>query len=240
MSNGKIFYNNLISSSTLGGGTPVTGYETKYLADNNPGTVWRSAIVPPNTGIVTMSFNGVTPVKGIVVLNHNLVSGDTFKFEASTLSDFSTVAESEDIDLPQGYVEVNWEYQYYRLVMTKSTGSYYQLGEIYLFGSSYEFDRNFKWNYTFTREINRNAKQTTSGQVYRKTRFIRGGFTLDFEGITDDQKTKFEAISENDYICFLPFGDSTQMYYGTIDFSAFTNVYTNFWNVNAAFTESPK
>lgn len=242
MKNGNVFYNNLISGAEIAAGTSADGFGSEYLGNNNQGVVWRSTA--PGNQWVTMTFKeGGTPVstnvKGIVVMNHNLQSGDTFLFEASNDAGF---AVKVDIAVPTGtgYVEVDWAYPYYRLSMSKSTGDYVQVGEIYLLGGAYEFDSNFKWNYSYTREINRNVKQTTSGQVYRRTRFVRRGFEMEFEGLTDAQKQVFEEIAESDYICFLPYGSDGDLYYGVIDFSSFTHVYTGYWSVNLTFMENPK
>lgn len=237
MSNGKIFYNNIIANSTLSVSSEAEGFEKEYLANKNQGVVWRSTGIDEN--IIQMTFDSATAIKGIVVLNHNLESGDTFYLEAS-IDNFSTTAQSQAVDPGKGFIEVNWNYQYYRLRLQKTGGDYIQVGEIYLPGSSYEFDRNFNWNYSYTREINRNSKQTTSGQVYRKTRFIRKGFDLTFDGMTDTQKENFESISESDYICFLPNGSSGDLYYGIVDFSTYTHVYTNYWNASVNFMENPK
>jgi hypothetical protein len=237
MNNGKIFYNDLIGNCTLTVTSEAQGYEKEYLANNNQGVVWRSTGISENN--ITMTFDAPATVKGIVVMNYNLETGDTFLFEASA-DNFSSTAQSQAVDPLKGLIEVDWNYRYYRLRLQKTGGDYIQVGEIYLFGSAYEFEKNFKWNYTYTREINRNSKQTTSGQVYRSTRFVRKGFNIDFEGVTDTQKTMFESIVESDYINFLPTGSDGDRYYGTMDFSAFTHVYTNYWSVSASFMENPR
>ncbi len=238
--NGKIFYNNLLAGSTITATSQALGFEKEYLGNNNQGVVWRSTSISTNN--LTMTFANYTQVQGVVVMNHNLVAGDTFLFQASN-DGFTTTLQSIAVDPLRGFVEISWPapyYKSYRLRMAKASGTYIQVGEIYLVGSAYTFERNFKWNYTFTREINRNSKQTTGGQVYRKTRFIRRGFNIDFEGMTDIQKQTFETISENDYICFLPTGSTGELYYGIIDFSDYTHVYTNFWDASVTFMENPK
>lgn len=237
MSNGKIFYNNLIENCTVTATTEAAGFEKEYLFNRNQGVVWRSTGITENN--IQMTFGSTTAIKGVVVLNHNLEPGDTFYLEASE-DNFSTTAQSQAVDPGKGFIEVDWNYRYYRLRLQKTAGDYIQVGEIYLFGSSYEFGRNFKWNYSYTKEINRNSKQTTSGQVYRKTRFIRKGFDLEFNGMTDNQKQTFETISESDYLCFLPNGSGGDLYYGIVDFSTYTHVYTNYWNASVNFMENPK
>jgi hypothetical protein len=241
INNGKIFYGNVFGDiTTFDTTTEADGFGKEYLGNNNQGVVWRSTAI--TTTDIDMSFAGDIAVKGIVVMNHNLVSGDTCLLEGSdnAFATYPAAAESVPVDITDGFVEVDWSYKDYRLRLSKQTGTYIQVGEVYLFNSAYEFERNFKWNYTYTREINRNSKQTTSGQVYRKTRFVRKGFNLDFTGMTDDQKDKFEIISDDDYICFLPTGSTGELYYGILDFSTYTHVYNNFWDASITFMENPK
>lgn len=237
MSNGKVFYNNLISNTTVSASSEAAGFESDYLGNSNQGVVWRSTDISQTT--LQMSFGFAAVVKGIVVLNHNLVSGDTFEFEASS-NGFTSTAASISIDPVKGFAEVDWIYPDYRLRLQKVSGDYIQVGEIFLQGSVYEFERNYRWNYTYTREINRNSRQTTSGQIYRKTRFSRKGFDLSFDGFNDSQKDTFEGIAESDYICFLPNGSNGDLYYGIVDFSAFTHVFTNYWTGSLNFLENPK
>jgi len=252
MNNGKIFYNNLIGQCTLTT-TPTasaTGFGVENLYNSNPGVVWRSQTTAEHA--IKMTFSSKTIVKAIAVLNHNLVSQDTLVFEAAKNQDFSGDKASATIDSTVGYKEIPWSETdwnvifsytgiiYYRLRVSKTSGSYIQIGEIYLAGSTYSFERNFKWSYSYTREINRNSRQTTSGQVYRSTRYIRRGFDLEFEGMSDTQKQTFETIANSDYICLLPYDSDGDLYYGTLDFSSFTHVYNNYWNASFNFMENPK
>ncbi|MCP5103801.1 MAG: hypothetical protein GY950_10505 [bacterium] len=253
MSEGKIFYNNLIQGSTVSlvpEDTSAEGFGIEYIGNNNQGVVWRSDDISER--FINMSFKDENndpldvTVYGVVVMNHNLESGDTFRIEASG-SGFSTIDETRDISVSTGFLDLtdlptpeSWTYPDFRLRLQKTSGNYIQVGEIYLIGGVYQFDRNYSWNYSFTKEINRNSKETTSGQVYRKTRFIRKGFALDFEGMNDTQKEKFEEISESDYVCFLPTGSGGDLHFGIIDFSSYTHVYSDYWTANINFTENPK
>lgn len=245
MSNGKIFYNNLIENATITASPTeavMEGFGIEYLGNNNQGVVFRSSEISGTE--IRFSFDSAVSVKGIVVMNHNLVTGDpTCYFEASADGFETTPAdESEVITWDKSFVELEnpWVYKDYRLRLSKSSGTYIQVGEVYLFGDSYPFDRNYTWNYTYTKEINRNSKETTSGQIYRNTRFIRKGFAMDFDGMTDTQKATFEDISESDYVCFLPTGAGGDLHFGIIDFSSYNHVYSNYWTANINFTENPK
>jgi len=238
--NGTIFYNNLALSAEVTASAWATGFGPEYIVNNNQGVVWRSNGITEES--ILLSFGATpTPAKGIVVLNHNLTeAGDTLQVEG--LNSVGTVIINEAVNKTSGYLVFAGDTSLctqYKLKVAKATGTYMQIGEIYLFGNSYLFERNYKWNYTYTREINRNSKETSSGQVYRKTRFIRKGLNLDFEGMTDVQKDKFETISESDYICFLPNGTSGELYYGIVDFSSYTHVYNNFWDASMTFMENP-
>lgn len=244
MEKGKIYYDNMIGEAVLTASSSAAGFGIEYLTSANPGVVWRSEVsATGEEQVIQITYPSSTPINGIVVLNHNLLPTDTFRFEASTLVDFSDPGSIVSIDLApsSGAVEnLDWNYRYYRLRLQKAPDTYIQIGEIFLFASCYEFPRNFKWNYTYTQEINRNSNQTTSGQVYRKTRFIRKSFDLEFEGFTDNQKGTFEKIAENDYICFLPYGVPGDLYYGTVDVSTFTHVYHDYWSAALHFMENPQ
>jgi hypothetical protein len=244
MPNGKVFYNNILTPAniannllTLSVTTETPTYEKKFLYDNHPGTLYRTTAI--TTQYITFSFTTPTSIKGIAILNHNLLTGDTFTFEASSTSNFSSPV-SQVIDPLKGWVEISWNYQYYRIKMSKSTGSYIQVGEIYLFTGAYEFENNFNWNYTKTKEIVRKSSLSTSGQTYRKTSYIRYGFNLSLTLLSDTQQQLFETIGESDYVVLFPYGTTGQKYYGCLDFGPFTHTSPNCWAVNAVFTENPK
>lgn len=250
MSNGKIFYNNLTANSTITVTPPqgydgaAVGFDCQYLGNNNPGVVWRSATNAAHFIDMVFETGGApvsTPITGIVIMNHNLVENDTLTLCAANDAAFTSgVLGPVTIPWQKGFMEVSWSKPYYRLEVAKTSGEYIQVGEIFLVGCAYEFIRNYNWNYAYTREITRNSKETTSGQIYRKTRFIRRIFDLDVDGISDTQKEIFEDISLHDYICFLPNGVSGELYYGIIDFSTYTHVYNNYWAASITFMENPK
>jgi hypothetical protein len=251
---GQILYDNRAPMADITVTSAAEGFGAEYLVNNNQGVIWRSADTTPQT--ITLSFlEDETPVplwvKGLVILNHNLEGSDTVTLQGSDSISFPEPVEEMTITPDSGFwveyedggstVGFTQAFPYYRITITKNVAAdYIQVGEIYLGGSLCTFDRNYNWNYTYTREINRNTLQTTSGQVYRKTRFTRRGFNLDFSGITDTQKSEFEDVADSDYICFLPHGDTGEMYYGYIDFSSFTHAYNNYWNAGVSFMENPK
>lgn len=243
MSNGKIFYNNIISNAVVSASTSAAGFDAGYLINKNQGVVWRSVSGDDQHIDIKFQSGGVpvnVTVYGVVVLNHNMTGSETFRF--SVLGDANRVVT---IDKTTGLGLVvtpsGWQASDFRIELDKnSVSSYVQAGEVYLIGSQYQFERNYSWNYSYTKEINRNSRETTSGQIYRKTRFIRKGFNLEFAGINDTQKNTFEDIAESDYICFMPDGAGTRLLYGIVDFSAFTHVYDNYWNATITFTENPK
>lgn len=230
MDNGKTYYNNKMSSANIGC-TETPKFEKKYFTDTNPGTVWRGTSIDET---INITFDADTPIKGVALFNHTC---DAITFEGSTDAAFTS---PETIQLnSKGFIGVDWDYQYYRLLCS-ATGAYNEIGLIYLAGSVYAFEQNYKWNYSYYKEITRSSRETTSGQTYRKTRFSRRGFNLNFDGMSDTQKETFEAISENDYICFLPTGTEGPIYYGFVEFSEFRHLSPNFHNCNLRFMENPK
>jgi len=253
---GQILYNNLAPVADITVTSAAEGFGAEYLVNNNQGVVWRSTDSTTQTITLSILENGSPTsvmVKGLAVLNHNLEGNDTITLQVAGDINFTnpsaemTVTKSNDKgfwvehEIENGTEGFTEPYSYYRIVITKNVAAdYIQVGEIYLGGGLCNFERNYNWNYTYTREINRNTLQTTSGQVYRKTRFTRRGFNLDFSGISDTQKNDFEVVADSDYICFLPHGDTGELYYGYIDFSSFTHAYNNYWNAGISFMENPK
>lgn len=235
MSNGKIYYNNCIGSSTITA-PAASGFGTGYLTDSNPGTVYRST---GQTADIVFTFPGAVTIKAVVILNHNLITGDSFIFQGSNSPSFTNPSEIS-IDTGTGFAEIDFDaFTYYRLRLNRTTGAYCQVGQIYFASETYEFEQNYRYNFTARHEVTWLSKTTPSGQVYRKKQFVRKGFSLEFELISGGQKTTFEEISENDYICLLPEFPDGPLYYGTVDFSDFKCDYVDSYSASLSFTENP-
>jgi hypothetical protein len=235
MPNGKIYYNNSVRDCTLT--APETaGFETGYLTDSNPGTVWRST---GQTADIVFTFPAAVTIKAVVILNHNLITGDTFIFQGSNSPSFTTHSEIS-IDVTTGFAEIDFDdFTYYRLRLNRTTGDYCQAGQIFLAQKTYEFEQNYGYNFATRHEVSWLSKTTPSGQTYRSRQYVRKGFSLEFELITGGQKTIFEEISENDYSCFLPEGIDGPIYFGTVDFSDFKCDYVDSYSASLSFTENP-
>jgi len=235
MANGKIYYNNCICSSTITA-PAAAGFETGYIHDSNPGTVWRST---GQTADIVFTFPGDVTIKAVVILNHNFITGDTIVFQGSNSPTFTTSSEIS-IDVAAGFAEIDFDdFTYYRLRLNRTTGAYCQAGQIFLASKIYEFEQNYGYNYTTRHEVVWLSKTTPSGQIYRNRQYVRKGFSLEFEYLTGGQKAIFEEISENDYSCFLPEGIGGPLYFGTVDFSDFKCVYIDSYSGSLSFTENP-
>ncbi len=245
----KIFSNDLSGDAPC---TPLTwevGYEFPFLFDRDPYTFHRSVGIQEHT--LLFDYGTPTPVKGVSVINHNIPPGDTLFFEASNDNFVTAPAQSQalttlsrtvSIKQPDGkrekvtrydsYCLVDWNYQYYRLRMQKTTGYFHQIALLYIIGDAYTFERNYNWGYTRTNNVQ--FQQPTPYK--RKWKSSHTGFDFSFEGITDTQRETFGAIAENDAILYHD-SDKDTLYYGHVDFSTYTHVYTNFWDTTMNFRE---
>ena len=124
MSNGRIFYNNIIDDATVTVSTEETGFEKKYLTDDSQAEVWRSET--PISEYIKITFAAATNIKNLIALNSNLNAGDVIKIEAST-DDFITISESETVTFTGNdfFYNMDWTYRYYRITVTRDTTSYY-------------------------------------------------------------------------------------------------------------------
>ncbi|OQY13978.1 MAG: hypothetical protein B6I31_00090 [Desulfobacteraceae bacterium 4572_19] len=239
MGNGVVYSDNIISDGTITVSTEATGFEKKFLSDNNQGNVWRSTVITETT--ITIDMGSITPIKGIVGLNTNMIDSDTtIKFESST-DDFSSTEESVDVNFDgvNIYCSADWNRRYYRFRLTKATGTYIQMGMIYLISSAYEFERNYNWK---AKELNTqkwNTKQTDGGQIIRTLQFHKNDYSLVFEGISDDQKEIMKAISLNPYVIFFPEGIAGNLYFGSIILPEFILKHFDYNNASMIFEESP-
>jgi hypothetical protein len=244
MSNGKMFYQNLLTSGNIAKGivslsvtSETVSLEKKYLYDSNPSSLWKASTT--STQYIIVSFLAPTPIKSVQLLNYNLVSGNTFQFEGCANSAFNPPAVTQVIDPAKGFIELSWTYQYYRFTLLKPS-AYVQIGELLIFGGNYEFVDNFNWKYKRRKEIVWKKSESKSGQIIRKLQFVRYGYYIEFTELSDDQQAIFETIAESDYLVFFPYGTTDIYYYGCADFSDSTHESPGCWSMSCSFTENPK
>ena len=232
--NGIVFYNNMISLAALTGENIDPDFPVVKAYNNNQGVVCVG--LPGEEVIINIFFDATIAISGIVCFNHNLESGDTFKIESSN-NEFTDTVLSRDID-PKGYDQFSWNFPHYRVRLQKVSGAV-QVGEIYLPANYYQFERNFKYikGYDPGRKF---SIVKTSGPVYRTLKSERKTYPLEFKPVGENQKQKFDDIEKNENVCFIPYPDKNEIFYGGFTFTRRDNVYINNCEIDGYFEESAK
>lgn len=233
--NGKLFYEDISKEAVITSTDEAVNCLAPNIANDNPGLVWRSTSILQCE--IKFTFQNPIQIKGIALFNTNFETGDTISFQAST-DNFSNIAQNQTVDPEKEYVEVDWNYQYYRLLMQKSTGQYMQIGKAYMFQYSYPFEESFIYGFTQGKERLFSQKQTLSGQIYRKKRYSRKFFSCEFKNIPYSQVEKIEAAAECEYCCLQPFQEN-DFQFGIIEISTPKCCLSNCYDLTLTFTENP-
>lgn len=241
--NAEIFFDNVIQDAQLSATNGDPDFPLESIRWQNQGKVFRTTTIAESQ--INMSFPTATAIEGIVCLNHNIVSGELFVFEASD-NGFATVADYRDIDPTLGYVQVSWNFSDYRLRFQKSSGDHMQIGEGYLPASYYQLARNFSRRIKYYPGVKfTNIK--TSGPVYRDKKSQAKEFHIDWTDlpVPDSQAAVMEQVIDNAYVCFVPglsvAGLPTRaVFYGYFEFPFFEKEYADHWQMAGFFQESSK
>lgn len=232
--NGEVFFDNIIQSAAVTGGNIDPDFPVDKVYNHNQGAVCLG--LPGVEVVIKMVFPASTPIAGIVAFNHNLVSGDTFAFESS-LNDFEDIEESINVN-PKGYAALSWDFPYYRFRLQKAAGPV-QVGEMYLPANYYQFERNFK----YIRGYDDGLKFTevkTKGPVYRTLKSERKVLPLEFEPIGKNQKDKLREITRHENVCFVPYPDKNEIFYGSFTFNPWDQEYIGYYSMDGYFQENAK
>jgi len=229
----KIFYNPLKPDSI-----EVSNEDSKYnrenLLDDNQGSLFKTTTITENT--IRLRFAGPTAIQVAAILNHNFVTGDYINFEASN-DNFAHTLRSVPIIPGTDYVEIDWQYLDYQYRYRKFSGSFVQIGELFLAEKAYTTEVLYNWGYKKIRKIERKENKTFGGNVYREKNSIIDGWKLPFSEIPDSQQAAFEEAAESDYSCFVFQG---QLSYGFIDADEFTHNGPGDWSGFLELYEKPK
>ncbi len=253
--NCRIFYNNVIRNANVTVNSEAASFEHEYLYDEIVGTKFRSS--GTSQVIINMDLYASTAIKGIVLLDHNMEASDTtYEFEASNVSNFSSVAYSgtlqfktrtvkrknsngvlENITRRDAYFACQWNCRYFRLRLKKASANV-EIGGLLLLTGNYELEKNYNWGYTSGFERNFTSISNERGVVFKKQKYSRRIFTLNFSGLADDQKELMdEEVGENEFVVFFPKGYDGDLLYGTMEFDVPVHEYENSWSTNGNFTE---
>lgn len=184
---------------------------------------------------IRFEFVGNSPLEMVALIGHNMDDGDTINFNTYTSSDWATGKVTINLEprwysrylyknSPEGVVSVfrsniykvvSVNQQYYEIELSSSHNPL--VGEICLFESSYQFNRNYKWGYQrifnaskVMSRVNNTfyAKQANEGESYR----------LSFENVPpadySDIQESFRARGYNNL--FIPDYDELECYYGLL------------------------
>ena len=112
-------------------------------------------------------------------------------------------------------------------------------GKVFYNSTSYEFEKNFKWEYSPKKIIERIINRMTSGKVELVSRYEYMEYDLQFEQITDSQLTSLQTIEgQAELVTFCPDGAGGVSLTGFFSLGAPVRKYTNNNSVSATFTES--
>lgn len=252
----KVYYNNIIKNATvISASTSETKYGIDYIKDGMPGTRWRSTVITSTT--ITFDFGVATAIKGVFVANHNIVAGDTtYKWESSA-DNFSSTSETGDLTLitrtykaknsngvpmdatrRDAKYEAIWNRQYYRLRIQKASGSYIEIGEVYIFTGNSTFTVPYTWGYSAGIRSNILENRGPFNQLIRSWRSSGRAYDFEFKQLGDTQKDIFdEEVRENEYVIFYD-SQNGEYYYGAVSLGDPKNVFTDNWEITGTFVEA--
>lgn len=257
-----IFYNNLVKNATITVSTAALNHEKEKLTDEIVKSSWKSTVITETT--ISMDFGAATSIAGMSFHFHNVESGDTtYVFEADAAGDFSPADESETITLVtrtikennangvltdvirrDAYHIDNWNYRYYRLRITKTSGTHIQGGQLCIWKDRYLFEKNFSVGY-IGGSLNLFANTPgPAGQNFRKLQNSKFFLPMRFNSISDSQRIKLEEAGQSNYITYFH-GMNSKIYWGGFDVQVPENIRTidevtpaEIWNLSATFEES--
>lgn len=242
----KIYYANKIDNlssavSSVIASSEATGYEIDYIRDNSPATKWRSTGITEETILIT--FISAVTIKAVAWAGSNIVSTDTtFKIEAGTTSACSDIS----LDLTKtgkGVVILNsligWTYQYFKITIIKTTGTYIELGLLGLMGDFYEFEKNYNWNFSTGHLTEFTTNKSKYGLIKRKKRYSVKIFNFTFEFLARTQAILFdEIIRDENYIWYYS-EDYSDIYFGIVDLGVLESMQNkNYYSISMSFTEA--
>jgi hypothetical protein len=258
----RILFNNRVRDAIVTVDTEATNRGKEKLTNNILQSPWRSTVITETN--INFDFGAATSIAGMSLHFHNVVSGDTtYKWEADAAGDFSPADESETVTLVTRTVKEKnsnrvltdvtrrdlyhldaWEYRYYRLRITKVSGSYIEGGEVCIWKDSYQFAKNFVIGYTGGNLSTFANSVAPAGQVSNALQNSRFYLPMDFRNITDAQKDKLMEAGQSDYIAYIH-GMNSKIYWGPFVVNPPVNVRTTdegtpaeLWNCQATFEES--
>jgi len=243
MAKGKVGYIDLMQAATLSVKSEVTTYEKGKVLNLSPDSKWKT------TGItdewILIDHGSATEIDGVFLAGTNIVSGDTsFTFKGGTTTACSN--ESQNLDkAAKSYSELpSWvskNYRYNEVRFTKASGTYGEIGKIFIFQNLYEFVKNWVVGYDETPEVRVSETFNIYGQALAEYLYKAEERRLPFVGIGDTQKKLFmeTLTAQNPINQGIVFYDNvrSEAFYGSMRFANLIHQFNGNWNVDAFFRE---
>jgi hypothetical protein len=230
-----------VQDATLDKNSEAESYFVSLIKDHSPGNKHRT------TGIsgeyVIFDLGSATAIKAIYIDGSNVVSGDTtYTFKAGTTS----ACTDESMNLTKAtksHHEITWSaYRYYRIDVTKASGTYWEIGKACMPKRSYEPALDWEEGYQDGLKTGIMEVDGFSGQQANTFLYTAATRRLPFRGISDAQKDAFF----NDLMAEIPINQGVVLYdhvrstafYGKLIFQNAIHNYNNNWDCEGYFTES--
>lgn len=149
MGKGAYSVTNLAAASgttlSVSGSADPTNYPTSFLVDNKPSPMHK---LSAKTGAwLKLDFGSAQTMKVAALLNHDLTSAATVKFQANSSDSWGAPPVDQTLTYrsPHIFYVFNQSYRWARFTIDDSGNSYYPaVGELWV-GTYTQFTRNFNW-----------------------------------------------------------------------------------------------
>jgi hypothetical protein len=231
----KIYYNDLTSTANLTPSSQTAGKGIEYIHSKTTLTKWRTTGIAGES--VLFEFATATNIKAVIYNGTNIDSGDTiFSIQAGTTAAVSD--ESQNLTkADKGIGVLDWTYKFFKINITKASGTYIEFGKIGMMGSEYEFVRNYKWGYGVGFDVVWDQAEGFFGQDDRELRFTGKRFNLQFGQMKTIQKELFDETIRNEPYIYYFDNDNSVIWYGKGDWSEPRHNRGDNWSIALNFKE---
>jgi hypothetical protein len=239
----KVGINDLVKSAILSVNSTEATHNVELIKNNSPTNKYRTTGI---TGEYIIFDHGTAKaLSGIYIDGANMESGDTvYTFKSGTTTACTDGYSAALTKATKSYHELlTWTtpYRYNRIDITGASGTYREIGKVFIFQDLYTFDLDWEENYGdginpfISESIGFAGQQNVTFRATAQTK------NLPFRGIGDTQRDLLieTLMSKNPIEQGVIFYDHvrTEAFLGKIISTGATHVFLNNWNVNSAFVE---
>lgn len=240
---GKVGISDWVKAAILSVNSTEPTHNVELIKNNSPANKYRTTGI---TGEYIIFDHSIAKrLDGIYIDGSNIDSGDTtYTFKSGTTSACTDGYSVNLTKATKSYHELtSWTnpYRYNRIDVTRASGSYWEVGKVFIFQSLRSFTLDWEENYgdginTFISESVGFAGQQNN--TFRNTAQTRN---LPFRGIGDSQRELLieTLMAENPIEQGIIFYDHVraEAFYGKIISTGSTHVFLDNWNVDSFFVE---